>query len=46
VGSCVTDADCAIFPPECQHCELGNCEGFPTINANGSISTIACPIPR
>jgi len=46
VGSCVTDADCAIFPPECQHCELGDCEGFPTINPNGSISNVVCPIPR
>ncbi len=43
VGSCVTDADCASFLPECQHCELGGCLGFPTINPNGSISTIACP---
>ena len=46
VGLCVTDADCAIFPPECQHCELGDCEGFPTINPNGSISNVVCPIPR
>src|SRR5438552_3776097 len=43
VGSCMTDADCSIFPPECQHCEFGGCEGVPTINPNGSISTIACP---
>jgi len=43
VGSCTTDADCAVFPPECQHCDFGGCEGFPTINPNGSISTIACP---
>ena len=43
VGSCVTDADCASFPPECQHCELGDCEGFPTINPNGSISGVVCP---
>jgi len=43
VGSCVTDEDCAIFPPECQHCELGDCEGFPTINPNGSISGVVCP---
>ena len=46
VGSCVTDADCAIFPPECQHCESGNCQGFPTINPNGSISGVICAIPR
>src|SRR5437870_8111602 len=46
VGRCVTDADCASFPPECQHCELGDCEGFPTIDPGGSISTVVCPIPR
>lgn len=46
VGSCVTDADCAIFPPVCQHCELGTCEGLPTINPNGSISGVVCAIRR
>jgi len=46
LGRCITDADCAIFPPVCQHCELGGCEGFPTINPDGSISIVICPIPH
>ena len=46
LGSCLTDADCGAFLPECHHCELGNCEGLPIINPNGSITNIVCPIPR
>ena len=44
-GSCRADADCSIFPLECQHCELGFCEGFPTFNPNRSVSNVVCPIP-
>jgi hypothetical protein len=43
---CVTDADCAIFPPVCQHCEVGACEGFRTIYPDGSILGVVCPIPH
>jgi len=45
IGSCRTDEDCAILLPECHHCELGHCQGFPTFNPNRSISTVECPIP-
>ena len=45
-GRCQTDADCADEPPECHHCELGACQGYPTINPNGSISGIICPLPH
>src|SRR5260221_578999 len=30
-GQCRDVADCASFPPECQHCENGYCEGLPVI---------------
>jgi len=45
-GLCRDDADCLIFPPACQHCELGFCEGFPTFNPNRSVSNVACLLPH
>lgn len=34
-----------VFRSLCQHRELGDCEGFSTINPNGSISNVVCQIP-
>src|SRR5207302_9521621 len=46
VGRCITDEDCAKFLPACHHCEVGNCEGFPTFYPNRGIGNIGCPLPQ
>jgi hypothetical protein len=46
VGSCRTDDDCLMFPPRCQHCELGSCQGMPTLNPDRYITGYGCAIPH